>query len=365
MENIDTIKDDGFKFDKKGNDNINLALISLKIALKAYFSTYQTFKNRLYIFEPSGCSEDDIDSWHSDNYCEAYLECIVHFQHFAELVLKEFLRKDNLLLTVRLTDDSKILHKIVHGQSLKDEEEAKLKSIEFKDTLNHITALINNNILEDYESLGFIVKNHNALEALNWLRNRLLHRGLFILRYKALDKFVGAHILPFVSEVIKHSVYSNYKLRWKYSDLNCTIDPIDEIISEFKKGSKGDYNIGKIAYLKELGRAAFENPIISHRVKPRQQPKDAWFNIKKKERAERIASLEAEQEYFDVDICPVCGVNSLVIYEEKDHDDSEHINMNYYTYMVKCECCSFELNTELKNASYYEISSINDFWVTK
>ncbi|QOC98973.1 hypothetical protein [Pseudomonas putida] len=96
---IKRLTEQGFKIDEEGGSNINLALISLRLALKAYFSTYKSFSYRIRALDAQrGSTEEEIIFNHRSAYCEAYAECIVHFQHFAELTCKSFLRNDHRLL---------------------------------------------------------------------------------------------------------------------------------------------------------------------------------------------------------------------------------------------------------------------------
>ncbi len=187
------------------------------------------------------------------------------------------------------------------------------------------------------------------------------HRGTFVLRYLALDEYIGKHILPFVSEVFAMKKYSKLVNFWKYDKLQCAIDPINEIVSTFQNGT---YNVKKVALLKELGRAAYSNPLkegFFHR----------YLNDNLKAKAERIANEESKASGVEkVTICPVCGVQSLVVYNEiyrnvDDLQDGEQLNVPYeewrYTWQAKCMCCSFEIYDEIGNPSTYGLP-IEDYW---
>ncbi|MCW8922521.1 MAG: hypothetical protein OQK69_02660 [Gammaproteobacteria bacterium] len=361
-----TIKD-GFSFDTKGNVETDLALISLKIALKSYFTTYQTFKNQLHIFEPSSHTDQKtIDFNHRNEYCEACAETIVHFQHFAELVCKKLLRDDHPLLSDVALNKPEILHKLLHGNNLSEEEQNAVRSIEFSEALKRLITLIDNESLTNHSSLSFIKNHKETLVQLNTLRNRIWHRGVYILRYPALDTFVGKYILPFVVEALKLPSFNSHANMWKYNGLHSQIDPIEEII---KEASNVNPDIGKLALLKELGKAAYENPLMqTGHISNNLRGFLSSFDNKNKRRAERIAIQEASQEYSDITVCPVCGVKSLIIYDDTDYEHGEDyediISAWRYTYMVKCECCTFNLEGGVKNASEYDLSNIEDYWVT-
>jgi hypothetical protein len=366
MQPITTLTINGFTLNQSRGKHTDLAFISLKIALKAYFSTYQTFRGSLHIVDSANAhNQAEIDFNHTTAYCAACAECIVHFQHFAELACKEFLRNDHPLLADVALNKPEILYKLLHSESLTAEEESSIQSIEFSQALERLTKLIKDKKLKDWSLLNFIVEHNKTISALNTLRNRMWHRGIFILRYPALDEFFGGYVLPLVSEVLKHPTYAGNERLWRYMNLSCGIDPISEIISTTKTAN---YDMGKIALLKELGRAAFESPINT------PMPADpaglsnilSSFNNQHKERAKRIAALEAQQDYSTVKACPVCGVNSLIIYEQTgsvDHlDTGEPLEVWQYTDMVKCECCSFELWGGVKNAREYGFPAIEDYW---
>lgn len=101
MTDINNIAINGFSLPERGRTLKGLALLSLKIALKAFFSTYQSMKYTLHIFNTKNIeNQETIDFNHSSSYCEACAEAVVHFQHFVELVCKDFLRAEHDLLAM-------------------------------------------------------------------------------------------------------------------------------------------------------------------------------------------------------------------------------------------------------------------------
>jgi hypothetical protein len=369
VNRLETIAKDGFNFNARRGDDSDLAFISLKIALKAYFSTYQTFSTRLHIFDPSYKNEPgEIDSNHFNSYCEMCAECIVHFQHFAELVCKGLLRDDHPLLSDIALTNPKTLHLLLHGKTLTEEQKNAVRSIEFSEALKRISDLIDAGLLKDATTLKFFLNHKQTLEVLNSLRNKVWHRGLFILRYPALDQFIGGFVLPFVVDVLRIVKYQGKELSWKYTPLDSGIDPLVEII---KESSNANPDIGKLAFLKEMGRAAYQNPSAPFKPVPgKAQNLTKLFSQRIHARALRIAKVEADQEYASISICPVCGVKALISYDETDSIECETgddgIEAWNYVYMVKCECCSFKLEgAGLKNAVEYGFSGIADFWRTR
>ncbi|HLP91283.1 MAG TPA: hypothetical protein VK184_22215 [Nostocaceae cyanobacterium] len=368
---LENITNHGFNVEESSDKDIDLAFLSLKIALKAYFSTYHCHNGLLnYYIDNKEYFKDD-DLMYCDllgksilaKYCEAYTECIIHFHHFAELVCKNFLRHDNPLFVISPSDEKNIeknillKYKIVKNQlSLKDEND--MKTITFLDSLKALLSLIKAEEIKNdyYQKLSFIEKHEEMLKKLNTLRNIVWHRGLYILYYEALDKLVGKYILPFVDEVTKHEKYSVYENLWNHTKIDCGINPIKEIINHFKEGY---HNMEKIALVKELGRAAYNIP-------------SCWYSQDKKEKeaienkALAISKNSYDSEIAEIDRCPVCGFNSLIIYKyveyEVDQNDVVYSETPYCS-RVKCECCSFELHNDIRNASEYGIEGIRDYWV--
>lgn len=347
---INKIKDDGFSLVDRDKKLKNLAVVSLKIALQAYFSTYEAMQRSLGQLE--GSDQEEIDAGHTNAYCQNCAEAILHFQHFAELVCKDLLRAENDLLAIDATQRPVILHKLLNKENVSEPEYERINTVEFGEALNRLCELIKAGRI-GVGKLEFFVSAKSFLEALNNLRNREWHRGAFILRYPALDALVGEHVLPFVKKVVALPEYSDLSGYWKYQDLACGVDPIEEIIHAWA-------NIKKIAMLKELGRAAYENPLYTG-------PYGKCLNEEHHRHAQQLA--ESEVQHGDgsaIKDCPVCGFKSLVLYNETlfPEDCAEPVQSNKvwsYTYEVKCMCCSFEVNDRLDNPIQYNLD-IEDFW---
>ncbi|MBD2294904.1 hypothetical protein H6G06_15795 [Anabaena sphaerica FACHB-251] len=364
LENLKKITSNGFNIEKASDKSVDLAFLSLKIALEAYFSTYHCYGGQFHLITDDSYKDlpdfltygDIVGVLVLSKYCEAYTECIIHFHHFAELVLKNFLRNENPLFVVSKSNEKDIVlkHKI-NKNSLSFEDEKDLKTITFSESLTTLVSLIENTSDDYYNKISFILANREVLETLNDLRNIIWHRGLYILNYAALDEFIGRYILPFVDEVTKHETYSGHKNLWNHKEIHCKIDPIAEIINHFEEVKEGgDYNIEKVAFLKELGRAAYNDNI-------------SYFQSQSL--IENKALIVSQNDYnydSEICICPVCGVNSLIIYKCVDYEvDQDNVvySETSYPIRVKCECCSFELHHEIGNASEYGIEGIRDFWV--
>jgi len=172
--------------------------------------------------------------------------------------------------------------------------------------------------------------------------------------------------------------YADAHKAWKYSELECKVDPLEEIVKEFEGGN---YNLGKIAFLKELGRAAYQNPLSSGPVRRQREKKEIVILGQAEIRAEGIAKAELQDppsHAVEVRVCPVCGANSLVVFQHTlsgdefmdmvlDYSPDEPIAVEIGqkdVYAVECVCCSFNVDFQLKNPREYGLP-IEDYWRTE
>jgi hypothetical protein len=211
------------------------AYISLRIALKSYFKTYKAVENELdwKIVNTDNYKHDDNVYFH---YCEYYSETIVHFQHFFELIIKQLLRHEHPLLAVDTGNKHIVLYDLIKEGKASDKDLNNLNSIEFRKALERICRLIKDKKLPNYSNLKFIYTEQQTLIELNKLRNRALHRGTYILKYKSLDQFIGKYILPLVSEFLNLDEVQNKPFTWKYTEPFCKIVVIEDIIVEASRG---------------------------------------------------------------------------------------------------------------------------------
>lgn len=341
----------------------DMSFFSLRLALKAYSSTYQNMNRSLYFSKKKyKLDKYDYDLDHKKDYFISCAETIIHFQHFFELIIKDILRDEHELLASDASGNHIKLYQLLKGIASDDSIE-KIKSIEFSDALERIISLIKEfNFGEGkYE---FFVNNKVVLERLNFLRNRIWHRGTMVIRYDSLDKLVGKYIFPIVLEVNKLQRYKEEQSLWKYSKLYSSIDPVDIIIQE---SQKENYDITKLAFAKELMRAAYEKPSFTlTRSEIKRKKNSIIFGKEIQDRAELIANDAVKRNYLEKEVkfCPVCGVKSLVSFEDisssSDYDDNL-ISAERYIYNVQCMCCSLNLYNDLKNPIEYGFE-FDDYW---
>ena len=353
MNELTTICKDGTDLEDRNCNVGGFALHSLKLGIRAYFSTYKEVRCGIHIFHNNSDNKiKDLNT--SDEFFECSAETILHFHHFVELIFKDILRSIHPLMADGVSNDPVVLKKILEKKPLSDSEKARLKSIGFREALKRLVILIKKREIENYGYYQFIVENENKmLERLNFLRNRIWHRGKFILRYDSLDKFVCQYFLPFLREILELDKYRGYEINWKYKPLKIEFDPLDFLYSE-----RDNYDVGKFSLAKELGRAAYENQLDD------DKSFGNFYNEDLKQKSERTAETEV-MNVSRIEECPVCGVKSLIVYEDIDiHGENTDSQVLRSTYKVKCTCCTFEIYDELKNIKNYGIP-ITDYWITE
>jgi len=286
----------------------------------------------------------------SHEYHEAFAETVIHFHHFAELVIKDFLRAEHPLLADHTANHHVLFHKLLKGESLTEKDEKNLKSAEFSEASKRLYQLIDTNRID--RRIHFIAEHHKFLETLTNFRNRLLHRGTVIMRYDATDEFVGGYVLPFVLKVVELEEYKKLDRFWRPKPLYCGVDFIQEIVDSCKRG---DHSRPKIALLKELGRAAYENPIDESGF-------GELLGVPHRRHAELIANA-ARGRKGDIRQCAVCGVNCVQIhYDHEDQGfdgDGVPILGPPFPFEARCLNCTFEIDVELFDSNMFGLAIPN------
>jgi len=132
-----------------------------------------------------------------------------------------------------------------------------------------------------------------------------IHRGRFILKFEELDNFIGKKILPIIKDIFQHPYYNGLDKNWRYSLLNCGIDPLEEIINECNKFAP---NHKKIALLKELGQAAYKQPPKKNKVLSTYVKKQNDLTEQKiLASAQFETSVPKKYLHEYIGRCPVCG----------------------------------------------------------
>lgn len=353
VRSLDQIVADGFRLpDLEARQDH--ALSSLGLAIRAYVSTPHAIHGKLFLTEPGADEEEQrIRDYNLfTRYSDAAFETIVHLQHFAELVVKEALRQDHELLVVLAENHHAQLHDLLHGKPVNAADAEKLNAIEASVALSRACKLLEAGKLDP--KYGFVKAHRPFLEKLNGLRNRLWHRGTLVLRYAALDELVGRFALPFVRAATSVEPYAKYAGVWRPKALHCKLDALAEIERELSGSS---WSVPKVAFLKEMARAAHENPLT-----------DSTFfaddNRRKRRMVEETVAKIGVSEVSAIDrttVCPVCGMTALIVYEDGDDNGGEGPFVRY-TWMAKCEGCTLELRASYGNASKYGWTDMEDYW---
>lgn len=354
MPNIRELCSNGFVIPELERDMDSIALLSLKIALKSYFSTYETMAYYGRYLDENELEKEN----YSLGYVEQYFETIIHFQHFFELICKDILREVHELLVLNIDNNHEVLFNLVMGEDVQEESLINIKTIEFERTFKRLCNLINNGKINPAYSFFNELEVRQALEQLNILRNRMWHRGIYVMEYKDFDIFIGKYILPIIEKVSNTDKYINLRKLWTYKEKDMRIDPLKEII---KTCDNEQPYLSKIALLKEMGRAAYQNPLhVSLKFMNKKISKRA------EDEALNAVSNNTGNHIFN---CPVCNINSLVQFIDYDDVMVERGEISHqdawYVESIKCYCCSFELlSSGMKNPKEYGYD-LPDYWSVK
>lgn len=313
------IKDKGFKtFDFKGIQDI--AVLSLRIALLQYFSTYNILKYYSNDYNKSSSIN------YPKDYYEAYSETIYHFLHFFELLIR--------------------------NHATKSEKYRKARTLE-----NVLSGIKEKQIIIEGFPIFSDIKTIEAIDALRTLRNEITHKGTYILGYSDFDEYIGKYILS----IINTKEIKVLQGDWLYKRIHCGIDPIDEIVQEFKKKN---FDYKKIAWLKEIGRAAYNNPIDTNSsIKCNSNLfRNKWEVVQNddivrnaKNRVKYIINHSWLRRNTGMPtICPVCGIETLVQFID---DIETGFGDECYEYIkkIECMCCGFEIYYDLDNPDEHEL----------
>lgn len=350
MRSENDISRDGFTATDL-DERSDLVLIAAHLAVRSYCATTHALRGRMHVTESSKDEEDQKtkDFGLGYEYRRLAYQSIVHFQHFAELVVKQALREDHELLVVLTGKNHEHLHRLLHRDPVDSNDAQAINTIEFSEALDRCCALLKSGRLRA-AGYDYILTFQSFLRTINALRNRLWHRGTYVLRYRALDELIGGYGLRFLRHTVEHPRFTGKEHAWKHQALVCGLEPLQLIEMELNSTT---FSFVKVAFLKELARAAYENPLIDI---------DGWFESENKVVAERAKTSAGfpDGEVHKVTICPVCGVESHVIYRSWVEDENDRpID---FTYKGHCLCCGLELYAEYGNASQHGLVGVEDYW---
>jgi hypothetical protein len=361
---LGAIKKDGFLVKSKRPSLSNVSLISLRNSLQAYSRTYSSVIRHLNEAATSGVKEVEIsDEDGIYNYSVRYIDyacsAITNFHHFCELVIKDILTKIHPLMAVDAANQHAILHQLLLGEDVAAEEIDSLQQIEFSKAHERLQKLIAvDRIPIQYV---FIAEYKEFLQTINYLRNRIVHRGVYILNYKALDELFAKHALPFMFKVLSLEDYNTNNL-WRPKPIHLNFDPLSEISSSWPQGAQ--YPFQKIALLKELTKAAYELP-GELKFNNATRKYKSLLSRHESERIEKMAELIKNDNFGDfIASCPVCSFKSLVVFEDAidhEHGETGQIIQEPYIYAIKCAYCTFDLFAEVEPIPEFNLP-IPNYW---
>ena len=301
--------------------------LSLELALRNFFGTYQAVRGFLDRHGTAGKDEK--------KYQVAYCETILHFHHYFELSLKEILRREHPLLAMKHPSNREFftfIHATVTGQS--PEFNTELDSAEFSATLQRIKWL------REELPVQFTDEQLQTLGHLNDTRNSLWHRGLRVIEYSSLDQLVAGHLIPLAFEV--RTALSNPYADHSYPEMD-PVNRISYLCREIQSLSRHDYDIQRMALLKELGRATMENPDLLDPVGYLEGLDCASTSATA--RAQALCDYQVKRFRVPVEraICPACHLQTVVPYLLDYGPDMDVIEVT----SVKCECCGFRVSPDI------------------
>jgi hypothetical protein len=311
----------------------DFSLLSLRTALKNYFATaksmhyYVDFSNQTQVFE-------DKKNKYGLDYQELYYSTILNFHHYFELTLKTILRNENELLVLDIKDQHKLLYSLLSSENIERDQIDNCKTLEFSIILQRIIELKDQ--LSTNNCISLIYHSKETLKQLNILRNRTWHRGIYIINYHSFDELIGKYVLPLAIQLQETIEKENAPKYWKYIRLKCGLDPINEIISEYKK-SNVDKN--KIYILKEMGRASYNNNFDTSDDSFRRR-----MQIYEKMKFESDV-IKTNDHWHNPEECPVCGLKTLIIETDSisENDEKGNFITGEYVIEVNCKQCGFTI----------------------
>ena len=234
-------------------------------------------------------------------------------------------------------------------------------TINFKLAVSRICTLIRERNLGN-GTLGFFDDTIRlGLLELFEKRNHLMHRGMMILKYQEFDRFVIDNILPFVKGVVSLDIYAKRSRLWKYKELAChdlngdKVDPLNMIL----ESGQTNYDPTKVAFLKEMARAAYQNP-LPEQVQM-EGPFSSHYRMVKPRLEEEARAIVSNQRDATIQYCPVCGAYTLIVYWEIESNHPIELTTTWRNLIaMSCVCCGFSPKISLGNPRDYGID-IDDF----
>lgn len=323
------------------------AIASLEIAVNSFLETYREVRYSLNL-ELIGTKWGDSAEENlcvSSSYQAKYLQIIFHFHHFLELIIKDVLRSIHPLLATKInSDNSSSLMKLIEGENV---EPTNNDTVEFNSALKRISTLPSDSKWKGLSRILTLKRNAETLKILNTLRNKAWHRGVFILKYTELDKFIGANVLPLVLAIIYNTFLWMNKEVFTYSGKG-GLEPVLRLI---KAAQSKDVDHKEIAFFKEISLSIRNIPRKLRTINGVKMP--SLSEVRARSRFEIGGILEIRK-------CFVCGEKTMLLHDECDNDED---SWWWYVYKIHCENCGLDLYHDLGNPKDYGIDE-EDIWLS-
>lgn len=336
----------GYFLSEIEEEHSNLAKLSLLTSLKLFFKTSDDIhSDAARILSDRRKKNNKKD--YGLNYVMDACYSLIHLQHFIELYIKGVLGNIDKLLVYDLTKNPLLYYKALKNRkNILDEDLENVYFIEFSVAKKRLENLIKNKVISKYD---FLLNHSNTMDDINRLRNRIAHRGVFVLDYFALDELYGKHVFPFLKDIAQND--SNYSDIFHYCMTlnNNSIKPFEDIIKEYSKKRINKY---KIYILKMIGYSAYNNSIppnlpldpIDNNSKFNYNPNafhNKWLQ-ERRDKASKIAeSYVNANEVLYIAECPVCKCKTLI--ETEDTVEDEKDIPHSYVCDIECTQCGFKL----------------------
>ncbi|MFC9778345.1 hypothetical protein [Paenibacillus chitinolyticus] len=315
------------------------ALTSLTLAFKGFFNTYNTLHS--FNFNLNNFTEaQEKQLCEYSEYHENYLQTIIHFHHFIELLMKDALRFHSGNLANKLQNLKETeLHQYLHEGKDIDEIKFTGETVEYKFSVNRILALPRSSFKDT------IIKHRDVIEEINKLRNKSLHRGAYFLPYRILDEFIVRMILPLVQDLLYKSeeFWNGKELEeyWKYDNGYADIDPIKEIIN-ISEEKIMDHKA--IAFYKAFGLALYQKPVGN-----------LLNRVYEEDLIRQIYNIQNESK----NTCFVCGSNTLFLYPDIHYSSPHKLNKGEHCFKsgkAICTKCGLRLYNDVNEPADYGIN---------
>lgn len=324
---------------------------SLYDAFYHYFLTSRDVKESLWFYIRSENRDRHNLAWQFTGNSENVVFTILSFHRFFEILLKDILGQIDPKLKAKFPTSPKQTVAYIDNTVQLDE----INTIEAGETLKRFKEIFKYydkdtkayaDVLHNYDFLNNDTFYH-TFEILTEWRNKLLHSGSRLMNILALDYLVTQRVIPVLSQIVildckKHSIEKPF-----FFNTATGIDIISEILSvkfstsDFKgSNTKLSTSLLNIGHLKELGLASYHH---NYHLRYNFSYYEPTYKDPVK-RSERFAkSEEVAEDFYNIENCLCCGVNSLVVYKHAFEDKLGTGNIEN-KWWARCYNCDYAIN---------------------